>query len=76
MRLLTDPRIVSDPAILLGKPTVRGTGVTVEHLLHLAASGLTLKIVEEHPRVMVDDVSAAYSFAAEMVRDSWLKEPS
>jgi uncharacterized protein (DUF433 family) len=71
---VTEPQIISDPAIMMGKPVVRGTRITVEHLLRRAASGLTLAdLLKEYPHLTAQDVQAAYSFAADLARDSWLK---
>jgi uncharacterized protein (DUF433 family) len=74
MTAMTERRIVSDPKIMMGKPVVCGTRITVEHLLRLAASGLEVAdILGEHPHLTKEDVQAAYSFAADVARDSWLK---
>jgi uncharacterized protein (DUF433 family) len=71
---VTESQIISDPRIMGGKPVVRGTRITVERLLRRAALGLTLAdIVKEYPHLTVEDVQAAYSFAADLARDSWLK---
>jgi uncharacterized protein (DUF433 family) len=70
---MTEPRIISDPKIMMGKPVVRGTRVTVELLLRLAASRLTVTdIVREYPHLTIEDVQAAYSFATDLARDAWL----
>jgi uncharacterized protein (DUF433 family) len=34
-----EPRIVADPAIMMGKPTIEGTRITVEHILRMFAAG-------------------------------------
>ena len=63
------PRITSDPAIMLGKPIVRGTRITVEHILEELAGGLSVDdMVASHPRLSRGDVRAALEFAAESVR--------
>ena len=64
------PRIVSDPAIMSGKPVIRGTRITVEHLLRKIAGGMTdEEILADHPRLDVADVRAAVSFAADYLAD-------
>ena len=64
------PRIVSDPAIMFGKPVIRGTRITVEHLLRKIAGGMTdEEILADHPRLDVADVRAAVSFAADYLAD-------
>ena len=61
--------IVSDPAILMGKPVVSGTRITVELILEKLAAGETIEqILEAHPRLTREGVSAALSFAAEALR--------
>ncbi len=50
-------RIVSDPAVMLGKPCVAGTRITVEHILRELAAGSTVeRVLEDYPRLMADDV--------------------
>ncbi len=59
-------RIVTDPAIMFGKPVVRGTRITVEHILRQLASGASPEaIVKEHPRLTIEDIRAAQAFAAD-----------
>ena len=61
-------RIVSDPAVMLGKPCVAGTRITVEHLLlELAAGSTSQRLLEDYPRLTAEDVSAALEFAARAV---------
>ncbi len=59
-------RIVTDPAIMYGKPVIRGTRVTVEHILRQLAKGASPDaIVKEHPRLIIEDIRAAQAFAAD-----------
>ncbi len=61
--------IVSDPKIMVGKPVIKGTRITVEHILEELANGLTIEqILAEYPRLTRQDVQAALRFAAESVR--------
>ena len=56
-------RIVSDPAILSGKPVVRGTRISVETILDYLSAGLSVeKIVQEYPRLSRADVLACIDF--------------
>lgn len=65
-------RIVTDPRIRFGKPTVRGTRITVEDILRLASRGLsTAEILEEYPNLTETDVSAAHEFAADHLKDAF-----
>jgi uncharacterized protein (DUF433 family) len=57
-------RIEINPAIMDGKPVVRGTRVPVELILRKLGAGLTTDaILSDHPRLTVDDIYAAQAFA-------------
>ena len=72
----TQSRIVTDPEIRFGKPTVRGTRITVEDVLRLASRGLsTAEILEQYPRLTEQDVLAANEFAADHLRDAFTSHP-
>lgn len=61
--------IQSDPAILMGKPVVAGTRITVELILEKLSSGETLEqLLKAHPRLTSEGVFAALGFAAEALR--------
>jgi len=61
--------IVSNPEILAGKPCVRGTRLSVEFLLELAASGATqADILVAYPQLSTEALSAAFSFAAQTLK--------
>ena len=61
--------IVSDPAVMMGKPVVAGTRITVELLLEKLAAGETVEqILDAHPRLTREAVQAALAFAAEALR--------
>jgi uncharacterized protein (DUF433 family) len=63
-------RIVTDPAIMYGKPVIRGTRITVEHILRQLAAGLSADaIIAEHPRLTPEDVRAAQAFAADYLAE-------
>jgi uncharacterized protein (DUF433 family) len=56
--------IVSDPRVMMGKPVVAGTRITVELILEkLAAGETTEQILAAHPRITPAAISAALSFA-------------
>lgn len=62
-------RIQSDPGIMMGKPVVRGTRVTVELILEKLGAGETIEqVLEAHPRLCREDVLAALRFGAEALR--------
>ena len=57
--------IVSDPNIMMGKPVVVGTRITVELILDKLAAGETVEqILEAHPRLTHEGIQAAMAFAA------------
>ncbi len=61
--------IVSDPAIMMGKPVVAGTRITVELILEKLAAGQTIEqILQSHRRLTRESVLAALAFAAEALR--------
>jgi uncharacterized protein (DUF433 family) len=63
-------RIVSDPGILLGKPTIKGTRIAVALILDVLASGWSMEdILASYPQITREDVLAALDFAAEMYKE-------
>ena len=59
-------RIVSDPKIMMGKPVIRGTRITVEAILRLLGRSRTVEeIVDAYPGLTAGDIHAAQAFAAE-----------
>lgn len=58
--------IVSDPAVMMGKPVIAGTRITVELILEKLAAGETAEqILDAHPRLTREAIQAALAFAAE-----------
>jgi uncharacterized protein (DUF433 family) len=63
------PIIVSDPAIMMGKPVISGTRITVELILEKLAAGETVEqILDAHPRLTKDAIREALSFAAQALK--------
>ena len=63
------PMIVSDPAVMMGKPVVAGTRITVELILEKLAAGETLEqLLAAHPCLTPEAIRAALKFAAEALR--------
>jgi uncharacterized protein (DUF433 family) len=61
--------IHSDPSVMMGKPVIVGTRITVELILEKLAAGETVKqILEAHPRLTRKAVLAALAYAAEALR--------
>lgn len=61
--------ITVDPAIMMGKPIITGTRITVESLLDRFAAGETIdQMLEAHPRLTKEAIFAAFAFAADTLR--------
>jgi uncharacterized protein (DUF433 family) len=61
--------IQSDPSVMMGKPVVGGTRITVELILEKLAAGETIdEILDAHPRLTREGVFAALDFAAKALR--------
>jgi uncharacterized protein (DUF433 family) len=59
-------RIASDPAVLAGKPCIKGTRISVEMVLEWVASGASRDdIVKSYPQLAAEDVEEALKFAAQ-----------
>ena len=66
---MAEDLIVADPQILGGKPCVRGTRLSVEFLLELAASGATQEeILAQYPQLTPEGLAAAFRYAAEALK--------
>jgi uncharacterized protein (DUF433 family) len=62
--------IVCDPAILGGKPTIKGTRLAVEFVLDLLASGWDDKSIREnYPNLTDERISAVLAYAADTFRE-------
>jgi len=61
--------IVSDPKVMMGKPVVAGTRVTVELILEKLSAGETMEqILDAHPRLTREAIHAALAFAKDALR--------
>ena len=61
--------IQSNPAIMMGKPVITGTRITVEMILSKLAAGESFEqILEAHPRLTMEAIQAALAFAADALR--------
>jgi len=61
--------VVSNPSVMMGKPVIAGTRITVELVLEKLAAGETVEqILDAHPRLTRDGIQAALAFAAEALR--------
>jgi uncharacterized protein (DUF433 family) len=65
--------IHSDPEILLGKPVVKGTRLTVDFILDLFAAGWKEEeVLENYPTLTPEALQAVFAFAAECLREESL----
>ena len=63
-------RIVVDPKVLVGKPVIRGTRLSVEFILDLLANDWTIEqILSEYLQLERKDVIAVLKYAAEMAKE-------
>ena len=61
--------IRSDPNVMMGKPVVAGTRITVELILEKLAAGETIQdLLDAHPRLTEEAIRAALAFAAQALR--------
>ena len=66
---MSTARIVSDPAVMMGKPVVAGTRITVELLLDKLAAGESFdNILRAYPHLTIESIRAALAFASEALR--------
>ena len=66
---MNDAQIICDPKILMGKPIVAGTRISVELILEKLAAGETVEqILRAHPRLTSQGIRAALEFAAKSLR--------
>ena len=71
---MSHSRIIRDPKIMMGKPVVAGTRITVEHLLRCLAAGDSVEhLLANDPHLTVEDIRAAQANAADYLapRGSW-----
>jgi uncharacterized protein (DUF433 family) len=61
--------IISDPNVMMGKPFIVGTRITVELILEKLAAGESVEqILDTHPRLTREAIQAALAFAKEALR--------
>jgi uncharacterized protein (DUF433 family) len=64
-------RITLDPKVMVGKPVIKGTRLTVEYILHLLAHGATVtEILEEYKGLMPEDIQACLLFATKSLANT------
>ena len=62
-------RIVANPDVLVGKPVIKGTRISVEIVMDLLTAGYTpTQITEQYDHLTVEDVHACLGYATEVIR--------
>ncbi len=65
--------IVSDNEVLLGKPTIKGTRISIEHIVGLYAQGWSEdEILENYPRLTKESLKAVFAYLQECIHDGLL----
>lgn len=66
---MTHPLITCDPAVMMGKPVIAGTRITVELILDKLCAGESVEqLLESHPRLTREGIQAAFGYAAQVLR--------
>ncbi len=64
------PRIKRDPKVMMGKPVIAGTRITVEHILRCVAAGDSEEhILRNYPHLTAEDIRAAQAYAADYLAE-------
>lgn len=64
-------RITINPKVMVGKPIIKGTRLTVEYILNLLAHGATtVEILEEYDGLSAEDIQACLLFATKSLQDT------
>ena len=62
-------RVTVDPAILVGKPIIKGTRIAVELVIDLLARGYTQQqVLQQYPHLTAEDIQACLAYANEVLR--------
>jgi uncharacterized protein (DUF433 family) len=68
-------RITSDKKVLLGKPVIKGTRLSVEFIISRLADGWTEPmILENYPNLTHEDIQAVFSYINECIKDGLMVE--
>jgi len=64
-------RITLNPIVMVGKPVIKGTRLTVEYILNLLAHGATIEdILDEYEGLTQEDIQACLLFATRSLGDT------
>jgi len=69
-------RITLDPAVLVGKPCIKGTRISVEYIVELLADGWTYEqILESWDHITREDIFACLAYASDVLRMEFVHPP-
>jgi len=61
-------RIVADQKVMLGKPVIKGTRITVELILNKLSEGMSIdEIIQAYPHLTKEDILAVLSYSADVI---------
>ena len=63
-------RIAADPKVMVGKPVVKGTRLTVEFIIELLGNGWSIEeILDNYPGISNEDIRACLQYAHDVLKD-------
>ncbi|MCP4347123.1 MAG: DUF433 domain-containing protein [Desulfobacterales bacterium] len=63
-------RITVNPRVMVGKPTIRGMRITVEHILRALSGGVSeQELLEEYPELEKEDFQAVFAYVTGLVEE-------
>ena len=72
---LMEDRIIIDPTVCNGRPTVRGTRITAQSVLEFLGAGDSIEeILEEYPILTRDDVLACLRYSSRLMGNHFVVE--
>lgn len=67
--------IIRDPAIMLGKPIIRGTRLTVELIMRKFAGGYSIdNLLESYPQISREQIFAVFEYVADVIANEEIVE--
>jgi uncharacterized protein (DUF433 family) len=69
-------RITLDPAVLVGKPCIKGTRISVELIIEMLAHGATIQeILEDYDHITREDILACLTYASDVLKMEFVHPP-
>lgn len=73
MKANWEDRIISDESVLIGKPIIKGTRISVDHIIGLLAQGWhEQQILDNYPRITQQDLQAVFAYIYDCFHDGLL----